>query len=453
MRFNTLCLSLLVSLAAVYAKKNNSSFELGTSPYCKAENLTKHNEIYYASIAKELMVDDTLCDKYVVAMVADSNSDGKYKIVKARIRDECEDCGITEIKLSKKAYEDLNGSKKSNVFWAILDKDGKMINGPFQPELSEKETQEIVNAYDGVNFDDLLKKFINNAKYMAKTKKANLKKLSDIKVEVIKKVFITKTDSKKDDKPADEPADEPVEPAEPVVEHIDTEKPIHIGNIEPEVELTEEPEESSSGSGIMTGAVAVSLAAGALLFVRKRSAKKNYIFGEPLDKLDGKPEKVLYANTKSGQKIKLEIPCDDFNEIGHIQIFSPVRGRGQDDVYNVHTQRAMMSKKHGSSDELSINPQPIPHSPLPLPNNDFMMAFSPIEQPQFAAPKLTNINSTQETNRNDSNPYYYHFDGFDDEQDIYNSVPQSMNKSYSENAVEPSTDIILDYVNDDSFYY
>jgi len=53
MRFNTLCLSLLVSLAAVYAKKNNSSFELGTSPYCKAENLTKHNEIYYASIVRK----------------------------------------------------------------------------------------------------------------------------------------------------------------------------------------------------------------------------------------------------------------------------------------------------------------------------------------------------------------------------------------------------------------
>jgi len=477
MRFNTLCLSLLVSLTAVYAKKNAHSFELGTSPYCKAENLTKHNEVYYASIAKELMIDESLCDKYVVAMAADSNSEGKYKIVKARIRDECEDCDITQIKLSSKAYKDLNGSKKSNVFWAILDKDGKMINGPFQPELSEKETQAIVNAYDGVNYDDLLKKFINNAKYMAKTKKANLKKLNNIKVEVIKKVFITKTDSEKAEEPAKEPAKEPVaEPTvapviEPVVEpvaepehveHINTEEPIHIGNVEPKVELTEEPEETkeeeeSSGTGVMTGAVAVSLAAGALLFVRRRSAKKNYIFGEPLDKLDGKPEKVLYANTKSGQKIKLEIPCDDFNDIGHIQIFSPVRGRGQDDVYNVHTQRAIMSKKQGSGsgsgDELTVNPQPRPHSPLPLPNNDFMMAFSPVEQPQFAAPKLTNINSTQETNRNDSNPYYYHFDGFDDDQEIYNSVPQSMNKSYSDNAVEPSTDIILDYVNEDSFYY
>jgi len=453
MRFNALCLSLLINLAAVYAKKkyNSSSFEIGTSPYCKPEHLTKHNEVYYASIAKELMTDEAICNKYVVAMVADSKSNGKYKIVKARVRDECKDCGITEIKLSSKAYKDLNGSKKekANVIWAILDKNGKIENGPFQPELSEKETQEIVNAYDGVNLDDLLDKFNNNAKYMAKGKKANLKKLSNIKVEVIKKVVIPK----KTEEPEPVEHKEHVEPEHVEPEHVE---PEHVEQAEHvDEEPVKEEEESSKGPGIMTGAVAVSLAAGALLFVRKRSAKKNYIFGEPLDKFDGKTEKVLYANTKSGQKIKLEIPYDDFSEIGHIQIFSPVRDRSQDnDVYNVHTQRALMSKKQNLGDELRINPQPPrPHSPLPLPNNDFMLAFSPVEAPELAAPKINNINSTQDTNRTDNNPYYYHFDGFDDDQEIYNSVPQSMNKSYSENAAEPSADIILDYVNEDNYYY
>jgi len=643
MRFNTLFLSLLINLVYVYARKrkyNVGTFEIGSSSYCKPEHLTKHNKVYYASISKELM-NESLCDKYVVAMIADSKAYGKYKLVKARIRDECEDCEPTQIRLSTKAFRDLKSSKKSkksNVIWGILSKDGKMITGPFQPEITEKETQELVNSYDGVNFDEILSKFIMNAKYMTKYKKANFKKLNNIKVEIIKKIIkhnpfkintngispiiepfiipsnvpviepIDEPSEDSDDEltitigqsvestieptseptnesveqtvtielssvsinevtneptieptitiepisepviiptieptitiepisePANEPANEPtVEPTitiEPISEPViiptieptitiePISEPVIIPTNEPTItiepvsetvnEPTAEPtvadeqlinpaideiveeednepgpddatpvpdddddddvaeavEDSNKKPAVVTGALAVSLAAGAAFaFVRRRSTRKNYrnyIFGVPLDKIDGSTtttQKVLYANTKSGEKIKLEIPYEDFDDVAHIQIFSP--NLDQDlDVYNVHTQRALMSNGHSLDDDVCTHPQPQhlprPHSLLPVPKNDFMMAFSPIEPPESVALPKVNIgpfNCTNETGRVNDDPYLSQYRG-NDNQEIYSSVPQHMNRNYAKNSNEPSTDILLEYVDGDDY--
>ncbi|OUM56192.1 hypothetical protein PIROE2DRAFT_67921 [Piromyces sp. E2] len=98
--------------------------------------------------------------------------------------------------------------------------------------------------------------------------------------------------------------------------------------------------------------------------------------------------------------------------------------------------------------------QPKPHCQLPVPTNDFMMAFSPIEQPDLAAlPKVNiaayDINST--TTRVSDDPYLVQYKG-DDNQEIYNSVPQSMNKVYANNSNETSTDILLEYVDEDDYY-
>jgi len=198
----------------------------------------------------------------------------------------------------------------------------------------------------------------------------------------------------------------------------------------------------------MTGAFAVSVAAGAaLLFVRKRSAKKNYIFGEPLDKYDDKTAKELYARTKNGQKFKIQIPLNDFNDIAHIQIFSPRCKESNTDVYNVHTERAMMSDDNDSINTLpQPQEQPKPHAQLPIPANDFMMRFSLIEQPDLAALQKENIGAydcTKITTRYNDDPYISQYQ-CDDNQEIYNSVPKVKNV----NEV-PTDDILLEYVEDE----
>jgi len=505
-------------------------------------------------------------------------------------------------------------SKKSNVIWGILDKDGEMVNGPFQPEITEKETQELVNSYDGVNFNDILNKFIMNAKYMMKYKKANFKRLNNIKVEIIKKIIkhnplkidtngispimgpfiipsnvpviepidepteelndeLTLTIEKSVEstieptseptsesveqtvtidltsvsiseptveptitiepisepviiptveptitiepisEPANEPANEPTITIEPISELVikptiestvtiePTSEPVIEPTVEPTVadeqlvnpaidEIVEEEEivpgpddatpvpddddddddvaeaveDSNKKPAVVTGALALSLAAGAAFtFVRRRSTRKNYrnyIFGVPLDKFDetstAPAQKVLYANTKSGEKIKLEIPYEDFDDVAHIQIFSP--NLDQDlDVYNVHTQRALMSSDHSLDDDVCTHPQPQhlprPHSFLPVPKNDFMMAFSPIEPPESVALPKVNIgpfNCTTETGRVNDDPYLSQYKGSDN-QEIYNSVPKHMNRNYSRNTNEPSTDILLEYVDGDDY--
>lgn len=464
MKFNTLFLSLLINFVAVYAKAdyNAKSFAIGSTHYCKNNKLSKTDKFYYAAINKELFSEKINCDNHVVALVADEKASGKYKIVRAVIRDKCDDCKVNDLRLSTKAMKELNG-KKSNVIWGIIDKDGEMINGPFQPELSEKETKKVVEALGEKKINDVFKKFIENAKYMAKKNKVHLKKIANVKVEVVTKTAVVKTAVKKTT----------------VVKNVVTAKKVITKTAEAETSAapTSEPtttpvtasaeatEEESGSSNIMTGAVAVSLAAGAtLLLVHRRSARKNYIFGEPIDKYDGNTAKELYAKTKNGQKIRLQIPMNNnFDDIAHIQIFSP---NGKEsfnepniDVYNVHTERAIMSSDSSSLESCSSalplpQEQPQPHSQLPLPTNDFMMAFSPIEQPDLAAIPKENIGAydcTKNTSRFNDDPYLTQYRG-DDSQEIYNSVPQSMNKTYANNSSEIPTDILLEYVEEDDYY-
>jgi len=466
MKFNTLFLTLLINLVAVYAKKstdvNAKSFAIGSTSYCKNDKLEKSDKLYYAAISKKLFSDKINCDNHVVALVADENAKGKYKIVRAIIRDECKDCKVNDLRLSTKAMKDLNG-KKSNVFWGIIGKDGEMINGPFQPELSEKETEKIVESLGEKKINDVFQKFIENSKYMAKKNKNHLKKLANVKVEVVTKKAVVKTTVVKN-----------VITTKKVIAHTveaeATAAPTSVPTSTPIAATTETTEtteeENTSSSSLMTGAVAVSLAAGAtLLLYRRKSARKNYIFGEPLDKYDGNTAKELYAKTKDGQKIKLQIPKmnSNFDEIAHIQIFSPnakeTFNEPNIDVYNVHTERALMSSDSSSLESCSSalplpQAQPQPHSQLPVPLNDFMMAFSPIEQPDLAAIPKENIGAydcTKNTSRFNDDPFLTEYRG-DDSQEIYNSVPQSMNKVYANNSVQSSTDILLEYVEEDDYY-
>jgi len=345
-------------------------------------------------------------------MVADSQSKGKYKLVKALIRDECKECKANEIKLSNKAIKDINASKKANVIWAILSKEGKMKKGPIQPKLSEDEIIKMLKVFRVKKFDDLLERFTENAKYIAKRDKVRMKTLKGVKIEVIKKIA-----NKKNKKV---PVSKKITTAKKaaggkkgkviktkVVKSVLTTKRVVVvtkaraatkvtpAKAKPTlstINSTKNGKETSTGT-LMTGAFAVSVAAGAaLLFVRKRSAKKNYIFGEPLDKYDDKTAKELYARTKNGQKFKIQIPLNDFNDIAHIQIFSPRCKESNTDVYNVHTERAMMSDDNDSINTLpQPQEQPKPHAQLPIPANDFMMRFSLIEQPDLAALQKENI--------------------------------------------------------------
>jgi len=379
-------------------------------------------------------------------------------------------------------------SKKSKVFWGIVDHEGDMINGPFQPDLSESETKDVVKSLDEKELNDVFRKFIDNARYMSKKNKIHLKKMAKIKYEVvtkvetdtkvvkttvIKNVYTSKkviTHTRKIEAPTSTvdaeqttAAEEPTTAAEEEQTTVGEEQ-ITIA-LDVDSDTTQEettPEETSNNSSIMSGAIAVSLAAGAtLLLVRRKTSRKNYIFGEPLDKYDGKTAKELYAKTKNGQKIRLQIPMNNFDEIAHIQIYSP---NGKDsheqnlDVFNVHTERAIMSSDSSSLESCSSalpvpHEQPQPHCQLPAPTNDFMAAFSSIEQPELAAILKENIGAydcTKVTTRASDDPFLSRYES-DDNQEIYNSVPQSMNKIYANNSSEPSTDILLEYVDEEDY--
>jgi len=352
-----------------------------------------------------------------------------------------------------------------------------MINGPFQPELSDSESKKVVKSMHEKEMNGVFQKFINNAKYMSKMNKIHLKKMAKIKFEVVtkiatetkvirttvyKKVYTTKkviTHTRKIEAPTTTVVDEPTTVVDEPTTVVD--EPTTVAAEQPTIIVATDSEttQTSNSSGIMSGAVAVSLAAGAtLLLVRRKSARKNYIFGEPLDKYDGKTAKKLYAKTKNGQKIKLQIPMNNFDDIAHIQIYSP-NGKDSEqnmDVFNVHTERAIMSSDSSSLESCSSalpipHEQPQPHCQLPAPVNDFMAAFSPIEQPDLAAIPKVNIGAydcTKVTTRASDDPFLSHCE-IDDSQEIYNSVPQSMNKVYANNSSETSTDILLEYVDDE----
>jgi hypothetical protein len=402
------------------------------------------------------------CNNYLVAMNADPDSKGKYRMVKALIRDECKKCGPYDIKLSVKALSDINDSRKANIFWAILSKDGKLYGGPFKPDLSKDETKKLLKASGEKNIAGVMKKFTEKAKHMVKNDKVHEKELPWKNSE--KKITSVKESKKNLKSTVIFKTTVVTERKVSVIKTIIPKKVAPTGTSIPvpvDAPIKEEKNTSSSGSGVITGTVAVSVAAGAtLLLVRRKSAKKNYIFGEPIDKYDGKTARELYAKTKDGKKLKIQIPVNDFNEIAHIQIFSP---NGKDllpniDVYNVHTERSMVSDAI-SYDNVSVpqpQEQPKPHDQLPIPSNyDFMMAFSPVEHPDLAAIPKENIGAydcTKVTTRISDDPYLNQYCGRDD-QEIYNSVPKVMKQTNNNNnTTYQSSDILLEYVEGEDLY-
>ncbi|ORY21622.1 hypothetical protein LY90DRAFT_676197 [Neocallimastix californiae] len=463
MKFNVLILSLLLNLALVYSKsteKNNANvFTISSSPLCETKKLDKNQKLYYASVPSKLA--EKSCNKYVVAMNADPASKGKYRLVKAAIRDECKQCSSEEVMFSIKALKDISGSRKANIFWAILSEDGELFKGPFKPELSDSERKELQKISGEKSIDDIMERFTEMATDMilskkvhekefpwgdakekkttpTKSSKKNIKSTVIVKkvtVTDIKKVLVVKTRSQ-----------------------VNKVSPTHA-SIPTEAKTEENTKETTNnGSSAIAGTVAVSVAAGAtLLLIRRKSAKKNYIFGEPIDEYDSSTAKKLYAKTKDGQHLKINIPINDFSDIAHIQIFSPNRKESIPnlDVYNVHNERAIASNNN-SNDSISVpqpQEQPKPHLQLPAPSNDFMLAFSPIEHPDIAAlPKenIGNYDCTKITSRITDDPYLTQYNG-DDNQEIYSSVPKEMNKVYANNSRETSTDILLEYVEEEEY--
>jgi len=486
MKFNTLFLNLLFNFALAYSESINAeSFAVGTPATCNIKKLTQNHKLYYASIPTELIRDN--CDNYVVAMNADPDSQGKYRFVKTYIRDGCEDCGPYDLKLSVKAIMDIGNSRKAKVFWAIFSKDGDLFGGPFKPELTESESKKLLSLSGEKNMGGVMKKFTQKAINMVKNKKVHESEFPWTKngkdeeevVNVVKTTVIKKTVVKTDIRKlvVVKTKSEGETPS-----HLFKGKPTHLPEfkLENEKKKVEKPkeekqkgeekeeEEATSGSGVFKGTVAVSVAAGAaLLLLRRKSPKKTYIFGESLDNLGSGNDSInsttgtkeLYAKTKNGQRLKINIPVNNnFDDVAHIQIFSPKRRESYPnmDVYNVHTQRAYVSDNN-SYDSVSLpqpqQEQPQPHAQLPIPTNDFMTAFNPIEQPDLAAMPKENIGSydcTKVTSRMADDPYYDHYNYLEEEEEeIYNSVPKEMNRVYANNANNSPTDILLDYLDGD----
>jgi len=472
MKFNTLFISLLLNFSLVFAQNtefNAKAFSLGKSHFCKDVKVKRDDKLYYAALAPELMEGETSnCNKYVVAMIADPHSKGKYKYVKAIIKDVCLECKVDEIRLSSKSIIDISGRRKGTVFWGILSDKGEFINGPFSPAISDKDSKNLLKISGEKKLSDIIGKFIIKAKELAKSKKNHLKefpwetKITPVKgkkvikstivkkvtVTSVKKVKVVKTVSRStviNPRPSTSPND------------IPTEKP-NTNTID----IEENDDSAKASTGIVTGAVAISIAAGALLLVHRRSSRKNYIFGEPLDQYDRSLDKELVAKTKDGKQIKLKIPYHDFNDIAHIQIFSPAKENATEpniDIFNVYQERAMMSENTSFDSLPQPQEQPKPHIQLPIPSNsDFMTMFSPVESivhPDIAACPKENIGAydpTGVTTRINDDPYLSQYKA-DDSKEIYNSVPKVMNQTYANNCNESSTDdILLDYVEGEDYY-
>jgi len=73
------------------------------------------------------------CDNYYVGMIIDDKAHGEYKMIRAKVIDQCGSCAETQVDLSQTAFEHI--AKKStgvvNMLYAIIDKDsGEIIDGP-----------------------------------------------------------------------------------------------------------------------------------------------------------------------------------------------------------------------------------------------------------------------------------------------------------------------------------
>jgi len=134
-------LTLLVEVILAGKYRNSATF-FGCPDDCpgqqgpKCERGLPKNGLFAAMPAKFFdKYGYNLCDKgYYIGMVIDPKADGKYKMVKAKIVDQCgrDSCYDDQIDLSTKAFA-MVANKKHGVVKMIHAylKNGKIVEGPF----------------------------------------------------------------------------------------------------------------------------------------------------------------------------------------------------------------------------------------------------------------------------------------------------------------------------------
>jgi len=106
-----------------------------------------------------------LCGHYYVGMIIDEKADGKYKLVRGKVVDECGTCHEKQVDLSQPMFETI-AKKKTGVVkmvYVILDKDSSEIKKG--PVYNDEDVSEFAKRV-GASKNDILESFKQAAKNM-----------------------------------------------------------------------------------------------------------------------------------------------------------------------------------------------------------------------------------------------------------------------------------------------
>jgi len=107
------------------------------------------------------------CDHYYVGMIIDSKAQGKYKMIRAKVVDQCGSCAETQVDLSQTAFETIAKSSTGVVemVYVIVDKNSnEIIDGPVYSSSALKRFSES----QGVSRETIIGSFKQAAKAMNK---------------------------------------------------------------------------------------------------------------------------------------------------------------------------------------------------------------------------------------------------------------------------------------------
>jgi len=166
MKFFNLILLFACLLSFVFADAENYEItyygcpdecETQEGPACDEHmELGKHD--YFAALSTEYEFEQ-YCKKYVVVML----TNGKPKMIKAKIVDSCGDCSKYHVDLSESAFTAL--TKKSdgvaNIVWGVFSSDGKHLAGPY-----ENKAKQAAEKFK-MSKDSFIDAFIENGKKLA----------------------------------------------------------------------------------------------------------------------------------------------------------------------------------------------------------------------------------------------------------------------------------------------
>lgn len=97
------------------------------------------------------------CENYYVGMTIDSKADGGYKMVKAKVVDQCGSCAETQVDLNQRLFEKIThkGAGIVEMVYVIMDKSGGIMDGPHYSsnamssfvEKQGKSKKEVLNSF------------------------------------------------------------------------------------------------------------------------------------------------------------------------------------------------------------------------------------------------------------------------------------------------------------------